>query len=92
MLKIERYDDYPKIKKQAEQILDRIMLAVALCEQSHRTAKTPVVVMSQDILSVLCNGLPDIQRVYARSRRMEIAGQEVILTLGTNKLFIGFEI
>lgn len=90
MLKIERYDDYPKIKKQAEQILDRIMLAVELCDQ--RTARKPVVVMSQDNLSILCKGLPDIQRVYARSRRMEIAGQEVILTLGTNKLFIGFEI
>lgn len=90
MLKIERYDDYPKIKKQAEQILDRIMLAVALCDS--RTARKPVVFMSQDILSVLCNGLPDIQRVYARSRRMEIAGQEVRLTHGTNKLFIGFEI
>lgn len=87
---IERYDDYPKIKKQAEQILDRIMLAVALCDQ--RTARKPVVVMSQDILSVLVKGLPDIQRVYVRSRRMEIAGQDVILALGTNKLFIGFEI
>ena len=41
MLKIERYDDYPKIKKQAGNFLDRIYFAVKEYRKCYADGKVP---------------------------------------------------
>lgn len=83
---VGRYD-----RNVAKEIIARIYHADILYQQYNQTEK-PVVFMSKDLLSILAAELPDSTRIFDHAVDVEVCGHKVKIAMGTDVLYVGFEI
>ena len=86
---LKPYDDYEKIKKQADQYIEHIFLGTAFYEHHGQTTK-PTIFMSNDILAVLVRGSE--RAVCVNHQFQTVCGCKVEIVPGTEKLYIGFNL
>jgi hypothetical protein len=95
-MKIERYEDTKeyceKVRKKADQIIERIMVQAYWFENRVPYGVKPVVFISSDLLAVLAAVSTEALRCVPYPKVGTICGYEIKTITGTDELYIGFKI
>jgi hypothetical protein len=95
-MKIERYEDTEdykeKVRKKADQIIERIMVQAYYFENRVPYGIKPVVFISNDLLAVLASISADVLRVLPYPKVCTICGYETKPITGKDELYIGCKI
>ena len=86
---LKPYSDYEKIRKQADQYIEMILIGASRFER-HGQNITPTVFMSNDVFAILASASD--RALYVNREYYTICGYKVEAVMGTNKLYIGCDL
>lgn len=87
---VEPYDDFEKVKHQADEYIYRILFGKQFFERYNYGVR-PTVFMSMDIVDTIARAT-EIIKCCRPGDAYEIAGCPLKITTGKNELYIGFDL